>query len=134
MDIIFWDFLILYQIFFSPQVKWSVIISNKHSIYDLSHELSNELRLFDLKTWKLEFVPYTPLKTLNPKAHEPRHIAPSAVCGSIEKAPKTFLSWLCQYPPLSINTQSYPSNSPSIRQKVWGYPTLFNHPRKKTPS
>ena len=30
-DIIFNDFLILYQIFFSPQVKRSVIISNKHS-------------------------------------------------------------------------------------------------------
>ena len=28
MDIIFWDFLILYQIFFSPQVKRSVIVSN----------------------------------------------------------------------------------------------------------
>ena len=32
IDIIFWDFLILYQIFFSPQVKQSVIISNKHGI------------------------------------------------------------------------------------------------------
>ena len=30
MDIILWDFFILYQILFSPQVKWSVIISNKH--------------------------------------------------------------------------------------------------------
>ena len=29
IDIIFWDFLILYQIFFSPQVKQSVIISKK---------------------------------------------------------------------------------------------------------
>ena len=41
MDIIFWDFLILYQIFFSPQVKPSVITSNKHDIY----ELPNILRL-----------------------------------------------------------------------------------------
>ena len=32
LDIIFWDFLIFYQIFFLPQVKRSVIISNKHGI------------------------------------------------------------------------------------------------------
>ena len=33
-------------IFFSPQVKQSVtIISNKHSIYELPHGLSNDLRL-----------------------------------------------------------------------------------------
>ena len=42
MDIIF---LILYQILFSSQVKGSVIISNKHSIYELPHELPNDLRL-----------------------------------------------------------------------------------------
>ena len=41
MDIIFWDFLLLYQIFFSSQVKRSVIISNKHGIY----KLPNDLRL-----------------------------------------------------------------------------------------
>ena len=45
MDIIFWDFLILYQILFSPQVKQSVIIINKHGIYELPHELSNDLTL-----------------------------------------------------------------------------------------
>ena len=39
IDIILWDFLILYQIFFSPQVKQSVIISNKHGMYELPHEL-----------------------------------------------------------------------------------------------
>ena len=38
MDIIFWDFLMFYQIFFSPQVKWCVIISNKHGIFELPHE------------------------------------------------------------------------------------------------
>ena len=32
MDIIFQDFLILYQIFFLPQVEWSMIISNKNGI------------------------------------------------------------------------------------------------------
>ena len=35
--------LILYQIFFSPQVKRSVIISNKRDIYELPHELPNHL-------------------------------------------------------------------------------------------
>ena len=45
MDTIFWDFLILYHIFFSPQVKRSVIISNKHGIYELPHELRKDLRL-----------------------------------------------------------------------------------------
>ena len=33
--IIFWDFLMFYQIFFSPGVKRSVIIISKHNIYEL---------------------------------------------------------------------------------------------------
>ena len=33
------------HIFFSPQVKQTVIISNKHGAYELSNELSNDLRL-----------------------------------------------------------------------------------------
>ena len=33
------------QIFFSPQIKRSVIISNKHGIYELSHKLLNDLGL-----------------------------------------------------------------------------------------
>ena len=45
MDIIFWDPLIPYQIFISPQVKRSMIISNKHGIYELSHKFPNDLRL-----------------------------------------------------------------------------------------
>ena len=45
MDKIFSDFLILYQILFSPHVKRSVIISNKHDIYELPNELPNDLRL-----------------------------------------------------------------------------------------
>ena len=32
----------LYQIFFSPQVKQSVIISNKTGIHESSHELPND--------------------------------------------------------------------------------------------
>ena len=34
-----------YQIFLSPQVKQSAIISNKHGVYELLHELPNDLRL-----------------------------------------------------------------------------------------
>ena len=47
MNIIFKDILILlwYQIFSSRQAKRSVIISNKHSIYELHHELPKDLRL-----------------------------------------------------------------------------------------
>ena len=33
------------KIFVSPQVKQFVIISNKHGIYELPHELLNDLRL-----------------------------------------------------------------------------------------
>ena len=39
--IIFWDMLMFYQIFLSPQLKRIVIITNKHGIY----ELPNDLRL-----------------------------------------------------------------------------------------
>ena len=34
-----------YQIFLLPQVKESVVISNKHGVYELPHELPNDLRL-----------------------------------------------------------------------------------------
>ena len=42
---IFWEFLLLYQIFFSPQVEQSMTISNKHGIYELPEELPKDLRL-----------------------------------------------------------------------------------------
>ena len=44
-----WDNFTDEQIFFSPQVKRSVIISNKHNIYELPHELPNDLRLRKLE-------------------------------------------------------------------------------------
>ena len=44
MGIIFWEFLILYQIFCSPQVKRSMNISNKYGIDDLPHDLPNDFR------------------------------------------------------------------------------------------
>ena len=34
-----------YQVFISPQVKQRAIITYKHGIYELPHELSNSLRL-----------------------------------------------------------------------------------------
>ena len=39
-----------YQIFISPQVKQIVIISNKHGIYKLPHELEN---IRKLGNWKI---------------------------------------------------------------------------------
>ena len=42
--IIFWDFLKFYQIFLSPQVKRCTVITYKHAIYKLSHELPKDLK------------------------------------------------------------------------------------------
>ena len=44
LAIIFWDILMFDKIFLSPQVKRIVITSNKHGIYELRHELPNDLR------------------------------------------------------------------------------------------
>ena len=35
----------VFQIFLSPQVKGSIVIINKHGIYELPHELPNDFRL-----------------------------------------------------------------------------------------
>ena len=52
--IIFWDFLMIYQIFFSLQVERCAIITYKHGIYKLPHELPNGLRLMILgKLWNI---------------------------------------------------------------------------------
>ena len=45
MEIILWDFSMFYQIFISPQVKQSAIISNKQGVYELPNELPNDWRL-----------------------------------------------------------------------------------------
>ena len=42
-----------YQIFLSPQVKRCAIITYKHGIYELPHELPNDLRLRKLDLRKL---------------------------------------------------------------------------------
>ena len=44
-EIILWAFLMFYQIFFSPQVKQSAVISNKQGVCEVPHELPNDLRL-----------------------------------------------------------------------------------------
>ena len=56
-----------YKIFLSPQVKRSVIIINKHGIYDLPHELSNDLRLRILGCLQA-FLAWRRPKTLSPKS------------------------------------------------------------------
>ena len=43
-----YDFLEFYQVFLSRQVKRCAIITYKHGIYELSHQLPNNLRLNDL--------------------------------------------------------------------------------------
>ena len=53
MEILLWDFLMFYQIFFSPQVKRSAIISNKQGVNELSHELPNDLRLRILESYEI---------------------------------------------------------------------------------
>ena len=47
--IIFWHFSMFHQIFLSPQVKRCAIITYKHCVFELPHELSNDLRLQDLR-------------------------------------------------------------------------------------
>ena len=46
MVIIFWDFLIFYQIFLLPQVKWSVVIINNNVLHELLHELPRDFRKY----------------------------------------------------------------------------------------
>ena len=53
MDIILPAILLLYQIFFSSQMKISVIIGNKHYIYKLPHEMRNDLTLKILGNYEI---------------------------------------------------------------------------------
>ena len=48
MMVIFWDILMFYQNSLSIQVKRNAIISNKHGINELPHELLDDLRLWIL--------------------------------------------------------------------------------------
>ena len=49
-----------YQIFFSPQVKRYTFITYKHGLYQLSHELANDLRLGSQETRKYQKSVHTP--------------------------------------------------------------------------
>ena len=49
----FWDILMIYQTFLWSQVKRKAIISNKHGIYELPHELPKHLRFRILKNEKI---------------------------------------------------------------------------------
>ena len=42
MTTIFWHFLMSNKLFFSPQVKWSMIIGIKHGIYELPYDLPSD--------------------------------------------------------------------------------------------
>ena len=50
--IIFWDFLIFYQIFLSPQVKRWAIITYKYGIYESPCELPNDLKIAE-QSWEI---------------------------------------------------------------------------------
>ena len=43
--IIVWEIFMFYQMMLLPQVKRCATISNKHGIYELTHELPNDLGL-----------------------------------------------------------------------------------------
>ena len=47
--VLFWDLLIFYQSFHSPEVKGDVIISNKDGNYEFRPNLSKDLRLLRSK-------------------------------------------------------------------------------------
>ena len=60
---IFWDFSMFYQIFPSPQLKRYAIITYKQGIYELPHELPNDLRLRILVSdilWVIVVIMFTP--------------------------------------------------------------------------
>ena len=40
-----------HEVFLSPQVKQIVIVSKKYGIYELSHELPNDLRLKEIRKY-----------------------------------------------------------------------------------
>ena len=42
-----------YQILFSPQVKRCAVISYKHGMYELPHEMPNDIRLRTAENWEI---------------------------------------------------------------------------------
>ena len=65
---IFWDFLTFYQIFLSPQVNRSAIISNKHVVLKVASWIVERLKIRrknrkNLKTcWNHNLIPSLPVK------------------------------------------------------------------------
>ena len=119
MDIIVWDFLKLYHIFFSPQVKRSLIVSNKHNIYELPRELPNDFL-------RLNLVPSPP----KPKAPW----TPTESRRKIKAAPpNTLRPWLHHEPPnmhqqpAPIGQSSvHPTRKPSSPGEKCKWKTLFH--------
>ena len=62
--IIFWDFLMFYQIFLSPQVKRCAIITYIHNIHELLQQLPYDLRLLEIRKHH----------KMHPASPLPRHI------------------------------------------------------------
>ena len=50
--IIFWDFLMFYQILFPPEVKRCAFIAYKHGIYELPNELPNDLQSEEIRKYQ----------------------------------------------------------------------------------
>ena len=59
--------MVLNKIFFQPQVKQSVITSDKHGMYELAVEFANDLRLRILRNHEI-FEKFQTLIELEPSA------------------------------------------------------------------
>ena len=86
-----WDFLMLYQVFLSPQVKWNAIISNKHGIHELPHELPHDFRLICpvvcYSTWKVGLASNTLRMIVDQATVEADRPKAPNPCGITGKAP-----------------------------------------------
>ena len=76
-----------YQIFPSPQVKRWAIITNKHGIYELPHELLNELGLRILGNQEISGNCLNPIELL-PSAQLPRQNETSPTVGYPTRKPE----------------------------------------------
>ena len=124
-DIIVWDFLKLYHIFFSPQVKRSLIFSNKHNIYELPRELPNDfLRLNLVPSPPKPKAPWTPtesrrkIKAAPPNTPRPRlhHEPPN----------------MHQQPAPIGQSSAHPTRKPSSPGEKCKWKTLFHGEKCKT--
>ena len=91
--VIFWDFLMFDQIFFSNQVKGNVIISNKYDMCELPNEFPNGLKVQSCKFCKYMVVS-TPITN-----YWKLQISRVNYC-------KTMNNWKVKYSGLPSNTQT----------------------------